>query len=80
VRTWDLDVDLVDLSTCDSGLGRHSGGEGYLGFAQALFVTGARSLALSERRVDDKAASPLMIWFYQNVLGKRPGLSQPLQG
>jgi hypothetical protein len=40
VRTWDLDADLVVLSACESGLGRYAGGEGYLGFAQALFVKG----------------------------------------
>ena len=40
VNTWDLDADLVVLSACVSGLGRYAGGEGYLGFSQALFVRG----------------------------------------
>jgi hypothetical protein len=78
VRTWDLDADLVVLSACESGLGRYAGGEGYLGFAQALFVKGARSLVLSQWRVDDKATALLMTRFYQNLLGKRAGLAQPL--
>jgi tetratricopeptide (TPR) repeat protein len=78
VRTWELDTDLVVLSACESGLGRYAGGEGYLGFAQALFVKGARSLVLSQWKVDDKATALLMTRFYQNLLGKRPGLSQPL--
>jgi hypothetical protein len=78
VRTWDLDADLVVLSACESGLGRYAGGEGYLGFAQALFVKGARSLVLSQWKVDDKATALLMTRFYQNLLGKRSGLSQPL--
>jgi tetratricopeptide (TPR) repeat protein len=78
VRTWELDADLVVLSACESGLGRYAGGEGYLGFAQALFVKGARSLVLSQWRVDDKATALLMARFYQNLLGKRSGLSQPL--
>ena len=67
------------LSACESGLGRYAGGEGYLGFAQALFVKGARSLVLSQWRVDDRAASLLMTRFYQNLLGHRPGLSKPLR-
>jgi CHAT domain-containing protein/Tfp pilus assembly protein PilF len=79
VRTWDLDADLVVLSACESGLGRYAGGEGYLGFAQALFVKGARSLVLSQWKVDDKATALLMTRFYQNLLGRRAGLSQPLQ-
>jgi CHAT domain-containing protein len=78
VRTWDLDADLVVLSACESGLGRYAGGEGYLGFAQALFVKGARSLVLSQWRVDDLATALLMTRFYQNLLGKRSGMSQPL--
>jgi CHAT domain-containing protein len=78
VRTWELDADLVVLSACESGLGRYAGGEGYLGFAQALFVKGARSLVLSQWKVDDKATALLMTRFYHNLLGKRSGLSQPL--
>jgi hypothetical protein len=78
VRTWELDADLVVLSACESGLGRYARGEGYLGFAQALFVKGARSLVLSQWKVDDKATALLMTRFYQNLLGKRSGLSQPL--
>jgi CHAT domain-containing protein len=77
VRTWDLDADLVVLSACESALGRYAGGEGYLGFAQALFVKGARSLVLSQWKVDDQATTLLMIRFYQNLLGERQGLSGP---
>jgi CHAT domain-containing protein/tetratricopeptide (TPR) repeat protein len=78
VRTWDLDAELVVLSACESGLGRYAGGEGYLGFAQALFVKGARSLILSQWKVEDKATALLMARFYQNLLGQRSGLSRPL--
>jgi tetratricopeptide (TPR) repeat protein len=76
VRTWDLDADLVVLSACESGLGRYTSGEGYLGFAQALLVKGARSLVLSQWRADDRATSLLTTRFYQNMLGKRPGLTK----
>jgi CHAT domain-containing protein len=77
-RTWELDADLVVLSACETGLGRYSRSEGYQGFAQALFVKGARSVVLSLWKVDDKATALLMTRFYQNLLGKRPGLSQPM--
>jgi tetratricopeptide (TPR) repeat protein len=79
VNTWDLDADLVVLSACESGLGRLTGGEGYLGFTQALFVKGARSVVLSLWKVDDQATSLLMRRFYENMLGKRPDLARPLR-
>jgi CHAT domain-containing protein/tetratricopeptide (TPR) repeat protein len=78
VRTWELDADIVVLSACQSGLGREAGGEGYLGFAQAFFLQGARSLVLSQWRVDDRATELLMTRFYQNLLGERHGLPNPL--
>jgi CHAT domain-containing protein len=77
-RTWDLDAELVVLSACESGLGKQAGGEGFLGFAQPLLAKGARSLVLSLWKVDDKATALLMARFYQNLLGKRPGLEKPM--
>jgi hypothetical protein len=78
LNTWRLDADLVALSACETGLGRDLGGEGYLGFTQALFRAHARSLLVSLWKVDDDATVLLMERFYQNLLGKRPGLKQPL--
>jgi CHAT domain-containing protein len=78
VQTWDLDADLVVLSACESGLGRLAGGEGYLGFTQALFVRGARSVVLSLWKVPDHSTTLLMTRFYANLLGRRAGLAKPL--
>src|SRR5262249_25160285 len=44
---WQLDADLVTLSACETGLGQQAGGEGLMGFSQALLSKGARSLVLS---------------------------------
>ena len=78
LRTWKLDAELVTLSACETGLGKFSGGEGYLGFSQALFLAGSRSLVLSLWKVDDRATSLLMTRFYQDLLGSRAGLDRPL--
>jgi len=78
LNSWKLKADLVTLSACESGLGREAGGEGYLGFAQALLLAGARSVCLSLWKVDDTATALLMDRFYQNLLGKRDGLSAPM--
>ncbi len=78
LNEWKLNADLVSLSACQSGLGQYASGEGYLGFAQALLLSGARSLLLSLWKVDDTATSLLMARFYENILGTRPGMTGPL--
>jgi CHAT domain-containing protein/tetratricopeptide (TPR) repeat protein len=79
LETWKLDnAELVTLSACESALGRPGGGDGLLGFAQAFLLAGARAVCLSLWKVDDTATALLMDRFYQNLLGKREGLSQPM--
>jgi CHAT domain-containing protein len=78
LRSWKLDADLVTLSACDTGLGTYAGGEGYLGFSQALFLAGARSLVLSLWQVDDAATALLMARFYENLLGTPEGTVKPM--
>ena len=75
-RSWDLKAELVTLSACETALGRDSGGEGFVGFTQALLMSGTRSVCLSLWKVDDRATSLLMTRFYQNLLGRRAGLSK----
>ena len=77
-RTWELKAELVTLSACETALGREAGGEGFVGFTQALLMSGTRSVCLSLWKVDDTATALLMERFYQNLLGRRPGLAKPL--
>lgn len=69
MRDWQLDADLVTLSGCRTALGPQAPGEGYLGFAQALFQAGAHNLLVSLWRVEDRATAMLMERFYRNLLG-----------
>ncbi len=68
----------MTLSACETALGRESGGEGFVGFTQALLMSGARSVCLSLWKVDDTATALLMQRFYGNMLGRRPGLTAPM--
>ncbi len=68
-RSWDLKAELVTLSACETALGRDAGGEGFVGFTQALLMSGARSVCLSLWKVDDTATALLMQRFYANLLG-----------
>lgn len=67
-HTWDLTAELVTLSACETALGPDSGGEGFVGFTQALLMSGTRSVCLSPWNVNDRATSLLMTRFYQNLL------------
>jgi CHAT domain-containing protein/tetratricopeptide (TPR) repeat protein len=77
-RSWELKAELVTLSACETALGRAAGGEGFVGFTQALLMSGARSVCLSLWKVDDVATALLMQRFYANLLGRRPGLTAPM--
>jgi CHAT domain-containing protein len=78
LQTWKLNADLVTLSACETALGKYTAAEGHVGFTQALLLAGARSLLLSLWKVDDSATTLLMVRFYENLLGKRPGESHRL--
>jgi tetratricopeptide (TPR) repeat protein len=75
---WELKAELVTLSACETALGREAGGEGFVGFTQALLMSGARSVCLSLWKVDDTATALLMQRFYANMLGRQPGLTAAL--
>ncbi len=77
-RGWELKAELVTLSACETALGRNAGGEGFVGFTQALLMSGARSVCLSLWKVDDTATALLMQRFYTNLLGRRAGLTAPM--
>jgi CHAT domain-containing protein/Flp pilus assembly protein TadD len=74
-REWRLNAQLVTLSACQTGVGKLSLGEGYLGFTHALIGSGAKSLLVSNWQVSDAATTLLMMRFYENWLGRRPGVS-----
>ncbi len=78
LECWDLHAELVTLSACETATGREGGGDGQLGFAQAFLTAGSRAVCLSLWKVDDIATTLLMDRFYQNLLGKRPGLDKPM--
>ena len=75
---WELKADLVTLSACQTALGRFEGGEGFVGFTQALLISGVRSVCLSLWKVNDLATSLLMKRFYQNWLRKPAGQDKPI--
>lgn len=79
---WRLDADLVCLTGCRSASGVGAAGQGWLGFQQAFFRAGARSVLVSLWPVDDTAAALLVKEFYARLVqGSAMGSrAQALQG
>lgn len=73
-----LKAQLVVLSACNSGLGRHSGAEGLMGLTRAFQQAGATNVLASLWQVSDRSTATFMSEFY-GALGKRQSLSEALR-
>lgn len=62
-----VNVDMVVMSACQSGLGETSG-EGVFGLQRGFKLAGANTLLMSLWKVDDEATKILMTEFYRNYL------------
>ena len=65
---WNLDAELVVLSACESALGAHIRGEGFVGLTQSFLLAGSRNVLASLWAVDDEATRRLMDGFYRRWL------------
>lgn len=63
-----LDADLVVLSGCETALGREVRGEGLIGLARGFLHAGAREVAASLWRVQDRATAELMTRLYRAMI------------
>ncbi|XP_067024119.1 tetratricopeptide repeat protein 28-like [Acropora muricata] len=67
VQAANLRARLVVLSSCHSGRGRISKGEGVVGIARAFLAAGARSVLVALWAIDDEATMEFMKRFYQHL-------------
>lgn len=65
-----LDAELVVLSGCETALGKELRGEGLMGLTRGFLYAGARRVAASLWRVQDRATAELMTRFYQGLLAR----------
>lgn len=74
--SMNLDVDLVTLSACETGLGKIANGDDVVGLTRGFLYAGSRSIVASLWSVDDKATAMLMQAFYGNLksMSKREAL------
>lgn len=70
-----LNANLVVLSACETALGRVGKGEGMIGLAWALFVSGVPTTVVSQWRVDSASTTELMIQFHKRLRSMRSDAS-----
>ena len=69
-----LDVDLVTLSGCVTGVSHVAGADELIGLVRGFLLAGARALVVSLWDVHDRSTAHLMSSFYDAFLGGQPAV------
>ena len=67
IAALDIRADFINLSACETGLGRIYRGEGLAGLAQSFLIAGANALSVSLWQVSDESTMQFMIGMYRLV-------------
>jgi CHAT domain-containing protein len=68
IQVQDIQVDLVVLSSCESGIGQLINGEGLIALNRSFIISGANNVIFSLWKVSDEYSAELMIDFYKFYL------------
>lgn len=68
IYDMDIPAEMVILGGCNSGIGRHSYGEGLLSLARAFLAAGSKSVLMAQWEADEAATSTIHKEFIRLVL------------
>ncbi len=84
IAKLNLAADFVNLSACETGLGKIVGGEGIVGLTQSFLIAGANGLSVSLWQVADESTAKFMTELYKKVqaigIGYRKALTDVKRG
>ncbi len=78
ISRLNIKADFVNLSACETGLGKIYGGEGVVGLTQSFLIAGANSLSVSLWQVADDSTSQFMVAMYNQVEQNKKTYSQAI--
>jgi CHAT domain-containing protein len=73
-----LRAELVNLSACETGLGKLVKGDGVVGLSRAFMVAGANRVGVTLWPVDDEATKEIMVRVYRRMAGEGMRLAEAL--
>ena len=78
IARLNLAADFVNLSACETGLGRIYGGEGVVGLTQSFLIAGANGLSVSLWQVADDSTAKFMTELYTKTETTGMGYNQAI--
>jgi CHAT domain-containing protein/Tfp pilus assembly protein PilF len=79
IYNLDLPVELVVLSSCETGLGKQTSGEGLVGLTRGFMYAGASRVVASLWNVSDAATATLMASFYKAMEQQKKSPAEALR-
>ena len=73
-----IECDFINLSACETGLGKIAGGEGIVGLTQSFLLAGANGISVSLWSVADESTKDFMIGVYKLVNEKKFGYKEAI--